>query len=57
MRDVNETQPSAEAEQKRPAGTQQSGDAGRKAQTDEARDEGAGKIAVPVDQTSTANDK
>lgn len=30
---------------------------GRKAQVDDARDEGAGKASVPVDDVTTANDQ
>lgn len=32
-------------------------DAAKKAQADEGRDEGAGRASVPIDETTTANDK
>ena len=34
-----------------------SGDDGKKAQIDEAGDEGAGKLSVPIEDMTTANDK
>ena len=56
MGNGKQTEP-AQADREKPAQTPESDQSGRQAQIDEARDEGAGKIAVPIDQTSTANDK
>ena len=54
------------SDDKRPADPQQpqppnqskpAGNDGKKAQVDEAGDEGAGKLSVPIEDMTTANDK
>ena len=54
------------SDDKRPADPQEplppvtgkpSSDDGKKAQVDEAGDEGAGKLSVPIEDMTTANDK
>lgn len=48
---VPEKSPKPEADGDKPSGN------GRKAQIDDAKDEGAGKASVPVDDVTTANDQ
>lgn len=56
MADGKQTASSAQTDGK-PADAPKPANGGRQAQIDEARDEGAGKASVPIEDVTTANDE
>lgn len=57
MADKKQTASSAQTDRKPRSETPKPANGGRQAQIDEARDEGAGKASVPVEDVTTANDE